>query len=117
MAQSVEHVIGNDEVISSILITSSKKLKRPFGVALIFIQADEGGLVCKQCACALYVIATKSRMASRASVYYCRRLDTIHPFGMIPCSPHVLRTYRLRRILYTPYGVIFILKFCFNDTI
>ena len=26
MAQSVEHVIGNDEVISSILITSSKKL-------------------------------------------------------------------------------------------
>ena len=25
MAQSVEHVIGNDEVISSILITSSKK--------------------------------------------------------------------------------------------
>ena len=24
MAQSVEHVIGNDEVISSILITSSK---------------------------------------------------------------------------------------------
>ena len=28
MAQSVEHVIGNDEVISSILITSSKKAKR-----------------------------------------------------------------------------------------
>ncbi len=26
MAQSVEHVIGNDEVISSILITSSKKI-------------------------------------------------------------------------------------------
>ena len=26
MAQSVEHVIGNDEVISSILITSSKKV-------------------------------------------------------------------------------------------
>ena len=25
MAQSVEHVIGNDEVISSILITSSRK--------------------------------------------------------------------------------------------
>ena len=25
MAQSVEHVIGNDEVISSILITSSNK--------------------------------------------------------------------------------------------
>ena len=25
MAQSVEHVIGNDEVISSILITSSKQ--------------------------------------------------------------------------------------------
>ena len=27
MAQSVEHVIGNDEVISSILITSSKTNK------------------------------------------------------------------------------------------
>ena len=27
MAQSVEHVIGNDEVISSILITSSKTKK------------------------------------------------------------------------------------------
>ena len=27
MAQSVEHVIGNDEVISSILITSSKKAR------------------------------------------------------------------------------------------
>ena len=31
MAQSVEHVIGNDEVISSILITSSKiKSRKPF---------------------------------------------------------------------------------------
>ena len=28
MAQSVEHVIGNDEVISSILITSSKEGSR-----------------------------------------------------------------------------------------
>ena len=28
MAQSVEHVIGNDEVISSILITSSTKQPR-----------------------------------------------------------------------------------------
>ena len=28
MAQSVEHVIGNDEVISSILITSSKARSR-----------------------------------------------------------------------------------------
>ena len=35
MAQSVEHVIGNDEVISSILITSSKK--QPNRVAF-FIQ-------------------------------------------------------------------------------
>ena len=32
MAQSVEHVIGNDEVISSILITSSKKLSNPIGL-------------------------------------------------------------------------------------
>ncbi len=35
MAQSVEHVIGNDEVISSILITSSKN-KQPTRVALFF---------------------------------------------------------------------------------
>ena len=37
MAQSVEHVIGNDEVISSILITSSKKSRtivRAFFVAI-----------------------------------------------------------------------------------
>ncbi len=43
MAQSVEHVIGNDEVISSILITSSKKTERfvrsffmPWGKVPIF---------------------------------------------------------------------------------
>ena len=87
-------------------VKTCQKLKRPFEVALIFIQADEGGLVCNQRACALYVIATKSRMASRASVYYCRRLDNIHPFGMIPYSPCGLRTYRIRRISSTPYGVI-----------
>ncbi len=35
MAQSVEHVIGNDEVISSILITSSKS--NPIGLLFLFI--------------------------------------------------------------------------------
>lgn len=39
-------------------------------------------------------------MASRASVHI-RRLDNIHPFGMIPFSPHGLKTYRLRRISFT----------------
>ena len=34
MAQSVEHVIGNDEVISSILITSSKLRRNRDGVFL-----------------------------------------------------------------------------------
>ena len=34
MAQSVEHVIGNDEVISSILITSSKKT---VAIAAVFL--------------------------------------------------------------------------------
>ena len=34
MAQSVEHVIGNDEVISSILITSSKILHLRAGFLL-----------------------------------------------------------------------------------
>ena len=43
MAQSVEHVIGNDEVISSILITSSKN-KQPNRVAYFFIQSE--GLAC-----------------------------------------------------------------------
>ena len=36
MAQSVEHVIGNDEVISSILITSSRWNKQPNRVAYFF---------------------------------------------------------------------------------
>ena len=36
MAQSVEHVIGNDEVISSILISSSRKSK-PAGLLFLFI--------------------------------------------------------------------------------
>ena len=36
MAQSVEHVIGNDEVISSILITSSKKKSRVSGVFFLY---------------------------------------------------------------------------------
>ena len=39
MAQSVEHVIGNDEVISSILITSSKK-KQPNRVASFLFPPD-----------------------------------------------------------------------------
>ena len=45
-------------------------------------------------------------MASRASVYYRRRLDNIHPFGMIPYSPYGLSTYRLRRISYTACALI-----------
>ena len=36
MAQSVEHVIGNDEVISSILITSSKTKKQVNRPAFLF---------------------------------------------------------------------------------
>ena len=59
MAQMVERVLGKDEVTGSIPVSSSKKLKRPFEVALIFIQADEEGLAYNQCARALYVIATK----------------------------------------------------------
>ena len=61
-----------------------QKNKQPNRVAYFFIQADEGGLVCNQCACALYVIATKSSMASRASVHYTRRLDYIQHFVLIP---------------------------------
>ena len=33
---------------------------------------------------------------------FSRRLDNIHPFGMISYSPDGLRTYRLRQISYTP---------------
>ena len=36
MAQSVEHVIGNDEVISSILITSSKIALAIAGAFFVF---------------------------------------------------------------------------------
>ncbi len=39
MAQSVEHVIGNDEVISSILITSSNKATQS-GCFIFFILLD-----------------------------------------------------------------------------
>ena len=39
MAQSVEHVIGNDEVISSILITSSKR-SNPIGLLLFLFPSD-----------------------------------------------------------------------------
>jgi len=58
-------------------------------------------LVCNQRACALDGIATESRMASRASVHFCRRLDNIHGRAVIPYSPCGLRTYRLRRISST----------------
>ena len=37
MAQSVEHVIGNDEVISSILITSSKRKARTSSVLFLLV--------------------------------------------------------------------------------
>ena len=40
MAQSVEHVIGNDEVISSILITSSKKPKDNRPWVFLFISSE-----------------------------------------------------------------------------
>ena len=40
MAQSVEHVIGNDEVISSILITSSKNPTRKSWIFLFGIQIN-----------------------------------------------------------------------------
>ncbi len=43
MAQLVEHVIGNDEVISSTLITSSKKFDL-FRQVEFFIQADRLGI-------------------------------------------------------------------------
>ena len=50
---------------------------------LFVIQADAGGLVCNQRAHALYGIAALPRMAS-AEGCIPRRLDSIHPFGMIP---------------------------------
>ena len=42
-----------------------------------FFSIQSEGLVCNQCAYALYVIATKSRMESRASVY----VDPVHQKG------------------------------------
>ncbi len=43
MAQSVEHVIGNDEVISSILITSSKKAR----FMACFFWCNKGFVICE----------------------------------------------------------------------
>ena len=80
------------------VIISEYCLIHPWGwVADFFIQADEGGLTCNQCACALYVITTKSCMASRRNAHI-RQLDYIQHFVLIPYSPYGLRTYRLRRI-------------------
>ena len=66
MAQSVEHVIGHDEVISSILITSSKKLSNPFGL-LNFLSNPKDWYVITPLG--VYVICTPCSMASSASVY------------------------------------------------
>ena len=82
------------------------KIKATILVALIFIQADEGGLVCNQCARALYVIAAKSRMASRASVHFHRRLDYIQRFALIPFRFSADYIQGLRLDYIHAYGVI-----------
>ena len=47
MAQSVEHVIGNDEVISSILITSSKSHAKAWDFSFI-IKKQKADYACNQ---------------------------------------------------------------------
>ena len=68
---------------------------------MVYIQADEGGLVCHQRACALYVItalAVDGIKRARACMWFICRLDYIQPSGLITYrSPSGLHP-RLRRV-------------------
>ncbi len=57
MAQSVERILGKDEVVSSILTSSSEK-NLAAGGCEIFLSKPPG-LACNQRACALYVITAQ----------------------------------------------------------
>ena len=58
----------------------------------IFIQADEGSLVCNQRARPLNVIATKSRMASRGSVYLLSLLLLFIPLRLVGFARQIIYT-------------------------
>ncbi len=76
MAQSVEHVIGNDEVISSILITSSKK--RTSQEVRFCLYRDENFATMA----VLYVSKT-SHKTSRQINFFAKKELTIHHFYVI----------------------------------
>ena len=83
---------------------STKKLSNPIGLLNFLSKPTKEAWYVINAPRALYGIATKSRMASRASVHYTRRLEYIQHFVLIPYSPCGLRTYRLRRIPCSPSG-------------
>ena len=70
MAQSVEHVIGNDEVISSILISSSRKSK-PCG--LLFL---------------IYHIFDNSSIALSLKMHCPHSHNSIYVFSLLTSSPN-----------------------------
>ena len=102
MAQLAEHVIGNDEVPGPNPGSSSKK-SATSRLLIFYPSRRHGGLVCNHAAGvyvinaprALYVI-TRKRVCNHGSAVYVisrlrlyvslRRLDYIHPFGMITCT-------------------------------
>ena len=47
-----------------------------------------------------------------ARIFLSLRIDNIHGVAVIPCSPFGPRTYRLRRISCTPFGVMEIREEC-----
>ena len=74
MAQSVEHVIGNDEVISSILITSSKQKSTAYAVLFCLERCvpPRRNVMCTLCV----MFPSEVMCASRV-----RRRNTSHHFA------------------------------------
>ena len=87
MAQSVEHVIGNDEVTSSNLVTSSKKSNSK--ELDFFIHCESGGISSRDSA---YIIAIGVYYQPNAVysfamiIYNSFGIDYIHAYGVIGCE-------------------------------
>ena len=68
MAQSVEHVIGNDEVISSILITSSKTKGRGLQSASLCFRPDFVESDSRFCKCKISLIARRNDALKNSAI-------------------------------------------------
>ena len=82
MAQSVEHVIGNDEVISSILITSSKKIPKADAFGIFLSKPQAWHIIAARSV--VHIISPFGAVSHHAPACIYLRLDSIPPFGRIP---------------------------------